>query len=170
MDDDLLWFGLGFLLIKVMSEYELEVIPTMERGGADVYDKLHPSERKHKNDLPGKGLTRAQIRSYVDHFGFAQPDVAVAIALAESGGVPNALGDIRDGKPISFGLWQINTRAHPQWSRDELMDPRRNAEAAFALSRGGTDWSAWSTWWQDASRRIGPGQGRYLRYMPKGGL
>lgn len=166
MDDDLIFLVGGFLALKAIAAYQDTVIPDLQKKGVDLYEKTHPQEAEHKNDLPGKQMTRAQIRAIVDHFAFAQPDVAVAIALAESGGIPNALGDVRDGVPISIGLWQINTRAWPQWSRAELIDPRRNAEAAFAISKGGTDWKHWSTWWQDASRKIGPGLGAYRKYMP----
>lgn len=165
MNDDLIYLIGGVLLLKALAEYQDKIVPAIEQKGADAYEVVHPSQARHANDLPGKALTRAQIRSYVDHFAFAQPDVAVAIALAESGGVPNALGDIRDGEPISIGLWQINTRAWPQWSRDELKDPKRNAEAAFAISKGGTDWRAWSTWWGNANTKTGPGQGAFRRYL-----
>jgi hypothetical protein len=168
VDDDLIYLIGGYLALRALADYQDKIVPAIEQKGAELFETVHPDQAAHANDLPGKAMTRAQIRAYVDHFAFAQPDVAVAIALAESGGVPNALGDIRDGVPISVGLWQINTRAWPQWTRGELKDPKRNAEAAFAISKGGTDWHDWSTWWKDPVHKIGPGQGAYLRFMPGG--
>lgn len=163
--DDLTILVLGYLAFKALSEYQDSIVPNMQQKGADLFEQLHPQQQGHANDLPGKQWTRAQIRELVDRHQFAQPEIAVAIALAESGGVPNALGDIRDGVPISIGLWQINYRAHPSWTREQLVDPEQNAAAAFQISKGGTDWRPWSTWWQNASARQGPGQGRYLKYM-----
>lgn len=168
MDDDILYLIGGALLLKAIAGYQDKIVPAIEQKGADAYEVLHPSEVQHANDLPGKGLTRKQVRWYVDHMAFAQPDVAVAICMAESGGVPNALTHEPNGA-LSVGLWQINTRAWPQWTREELADPKRNAEAAFAISKGGTDWRAWSTWWKDPRNKAGPGQGRFLNFMPKGG-
>lgn len=54
----------------------------------------------------------------------------------------------------SVGLWQIRTLRDPAaWGGndrlrdlDELRDPVAQARAAFAISKGGTDWTPWSTW------------------------
>ena len=67
------------------------------------------------------------------------PDWAVGPALAiiqcESGGNPWAIG--YEGE---MGLFQI----HPYWHPDATFDPEGNARAAYRISRGGTDWSAWT--------------------------
>jgi hypothetical protein len=76
--------------------------------------------------------------------GFPDPKLAAAIAMAESGGVPNALAST--AREYSVGLWQINTLTHPSYSRDALTDPAKNAAAAFEISQGGTNWRPWSTY------------------------
>lgn len=90
--------------------------------------------------------------------------IAAAIAMAESGGRTCArnLSGIED----SQGLWQINVRAHPAWAEQDLSDPAINAKAMLAVSGNGSNWTPWSTWWQDPQRRLGPGLGVYRRWLP----
>ena len=76
-------------------------------------------------------------------------DMAAAIAMAESGGDPGAVGD----GGTSFGLWQVHVPAHPEYTAQELLDPTENARAALAISRGGSDWTPWSTFNNGAYRR-----------------
>lgn len=86
--------------------------------------------------------------------GFPAGDSAVtaaAIALAESGGNPQAVGDLALGG--SYGLWQVNHPAHPQYSTSELLIPEYNAQAALAISNRGTNWAPWSTYTSGAYRR-----------------
>lgn len=66
---------------------------------------------------------------------FTQAVVATAIALAESGGNPNAVNTSSG----ATGLWQI----HPGGAR--YLDPKANARAAHRkyLTQG---WRAWTTW------------------------
>jgi cell wall-associated NlpC family hydrolase len=76
--------------------------------------------------------------------GFS-PDQAVtmtAIAMAESGGNSGAHNPHGED---SRGLWQINARAHPNLGRTNLYDPVQNARAAYEVSGGGRDVSAWTT-------------------------
>jgi hypothetical protein len=78
--------------------------------------------------------------------------VAVAIALAESGGNPSAIGDkkLAPERGPSIGLWQINigSKEHPEWSGLNLADPAVNASCMFVLysNRGGgfQDWSTFT--------------------------
>jgi Lysozyme like domain len=97
-------------------------------------------------------LTIQQLRDLARRSGFPLEsiDVAAAVAMAESGGHPDALGDF--GR--SFGLWQIHTPAHPQYRGADLFDPDYNARAAFAISKGGTDWSPWTTFRNGEFRRF----------------
>ncbi len=92
-------------------------------------------------------LSSAEIQNYASNAGFSDSDLstAVAIAMAESSGNPQALGDPILG--VSVGLWQINLHAHPEYSQQELFDPQTNANAAFAVySKAGSDFSPWSTY------------------------
>lgn len=87
------------------------------------------------------------IPGYARSAGFPGGDlaVAVAIAYAESGGNPNAVGDVDLGR--SIGLWQINLAAHPEYTEEELYDPQTNANAAFAIYQAaGNSFSPWTTY------------------------
>lgn len=78
---------------------------------------------------------------------------AVAIALAESGGNPNAHNGNAATGDDSYGLWQINMigsmgparrKQFGITSNAELYDPQINANAAWKLSSSGRVWSPWS--------------------------
>jgi len=97
--------------------------------------------------------------------GFPDPELAAAVAMAESGGNPCAQGDPNigvhpcdrlNGKSTSFGLWQINTTHNPQYDAKSLLDPQYNARAALAISKQGATWRPWSTFKNEA----------YLKWYP----
>lgn len=82
--------------------------------------------------------------------------IAICVGLAESKGDPQAEGDVdlqTDKWGPSVGLWQIRSLKNsekytkPDNLRvyDDLFDPIKNAEAAFEISKHGTDFSPWST-------------------------
>jgi hypothetical protein len=91
-------------------------------------------------------------------------DVAAAIAQAESGGCQYALAGPVDIRPVkactwtrtdgenSVGLWQINLRAHPTYSAPSIFGLLANAEAAVAISGGGTNFRPWTTYVSGAYR------------------
>lgn len=62
--------------------------------------------------------------------------MAAEIAKAESGGNPAAVSPTDD-----FGLWQING-SHGSLA---TLSPLGNARAAVAISGGGSNWEAWTT-------------------------
>jgi hypothetical protein len=62
--------------------------------------------------------------------------MAAEIAMAESGGNPAAVSPTDD-----FGLWQINGSHGSQ----ATLNPLANAEAAVAISGGGSSWGPWTT-------------------------
>lgn len=69
---------------------------------------------------------------------------ALGVVKSESGGDPsasNTLGSEED----SWGLWQINRMAHPQYSVAQLCDPVFNATVAYQLyaARG----NCYNDWW-----------------------
>lgn len=86
-------------------------------------------------------LTADQIAQYAAAAGPGDIGTAVAIALAESGGDTNAVGD----QGTSFGLWQIHLPAHPDISQQCAVDPACAARAAYAISNGWSNFHAWST-------------------------
>ena len=63
--------------------------------------------------------------------------MAASIAMAESGGNPNAISPTND-----YGLWQING-SHGALA---TLNPLGNAEAAVSISSNGTSWGAWTTY------------------------
>ena len=80
--------------------------------------------------------------------GFPDPALAAAIAMAESGGNPAAVGDTQPGVlGPSIGLWQIDLYFHPQYTQAELVDPAANARAAYAIwLAAGKKFTPWSTY------------------------
>lgn len=93
-----------------------------------------------------KGKTPKSISEYAANAGFEGFALveAVAIAYAESSGDPDAVGDVNRGR--SIGLWQINLRAHPEYTEEELHDPQTNANAAFAVyQQAGNSFTPWTT-------------------------
>lgn len=94
----------------------------------------------------GGWLTAPQIGQLAASAGFSGPDLitAVAVALAESSGNPNALGD----GGASYGLWQINVQYHPEFGPNfqALYDPATNAQAAYSVySAAGRSFKPWTT-------------------------
>jgi len=87
--------------------------------------------------------------------GFPDPNLAAAVAFAESGGNSQAQGDPRgpfgpvpNGASQSFGLWQVHVPSHPEYRghEPELLTPEFNARAALAISQNGANWQPWSTY------------------------
>src|SRR5215831_4489265 len=70
----------------------------------------------------------------------SQAPMAAAIAMAESGGNPNAINHNTDGS-IDRGLWQVNSVHGAQ----STLDPLANAKAAVAISSNGSNWNPWVT-------------------------
>lgn len=73
----------------------------------------------------------------IEVFGPAAP-AACAVAYCESGWNPDATG--AEGEMSYF-------QVHPRWHPDATYDPRGNAQAAYRISNGGYDWSAWTCGW-----------------------
>lgn len=98
-------------------------------------------------------------------------DEAAAIAQAESGGCQYAKAGPNDDRPVkactyryttgenSYGLWQVNRNAHPQYSASTLYDPLGAARAAVAISSNGRNFGPWSTYTN----------GAYRQYLESGG-
>lgn len=102
-----------------------------------------------------KPLPVADIYNLARSAGFSvdQAVIATAVALAESSGNPNNIGDVGLQNATwgpSIGLWQIRSvkaETGKGSSRDasHLKDPVFNAQAAYAISNHGTNWEPWTT-------------------------
>ena len=97
-------------------------------------------------------LSIEQLIALASGAGFSGPDLgtAVSIALAESGGNPQAYNPERAAGAAqghgSYGLWQIYITAHPEYSAAQLLDPAYNAAAAFSVYQSaGNSFHPWST-------------------------
>lgn len=102
-------------------------------------------------------LTMGQVYAYARQAGFA-PDTAViatAIAMAESGDNPSAVGDVNLETSYwgpSVGLEQIRTVKGQTGSGGDRdiqrvgNDPLQNMIAAYHISNGGRDFTPWSTY------------------------
>jgi hypothetical protein len=86
--------------------------------------------------------------------------IAVAIAMAESSGNPNAHNPTPPDN--SYGFWQINMlggmgperrAALGISSNEELFNPSVNARAMMMISANGTNWRPWSTFTNGAYRQ-----------------
>jgi hypothetical protein len=87
-------------------------------------------------------LNADQLRELVASVGLSgEPArIAVAVALAESSGRTDAIGD----GGASIGLWQIHMPSHPRFTKGELLTPGGNARAMMAVSGGGANWRPWT--------------------------
>lgn len=90
-------------------------------------------------------LTPAQIYDLLEPMGFWDVVTAIAVVLAESGGNTMAKFVNKDGS-IDRGLWQFNTRWHPEVTDAMAYDPAQASHAALSLSRGGRYWYSWSSY------------------------
>jgi Lysozyme like domain len=91
-------------------------------------------------------LSLDQLVSYAEGAGFSgdSANTAAAIAMAESGGDPDAINYSDPGG--SYGLTQINGAAWGSSAEDTLGDPQEAFDQMFAISNGGTNFSPWSSY------------------------
>ncbi len=112
-------------------------------------------------------LNFSELLTLAQGAGFVGQDAvtAAAIALAESGGNPNAYNPETAAGTApnmgSYGLWQIYLQAHPEFSIENLKDPKTNASAAFTTyQEAGNSFQPWSTF----------KSGAYTAYVPSGSV
>jgi MYXO-CTERM domain-containing protein len=89
-------------------------------------------------------LSLSELQALAVSLGFVDPALAAAVAMAESSGQTDAVGDVSIGR--SLGLWQIYIPSHPEADPARLFDPVYNGQIAYQISRGGADWRPWSTY------------------------
>lgn len=102
--------------------------------------------------------TPAQVAAIAASAGFKGQALtkAVAVALAESGGNPQAVNVNSDStRSRDRGLWQINSRWHPEVSDAQAFNPVECARAAYRISSGGRNWQPWATWPVAAGAQMG---------------
>jgi hypothetical protein len=104
-------------------------------------------------------LSDREIAGAVKAAGFprASWNVAVAVALAESGGNPDALNNKNTNGSSDYGLFQINSVHADLLKAHNWRDPTDNARMALAISSNGTNWRPW----------VAYTTGRYAAYLPR---
>lgn len=124
-------------------------------------------------------LTPAQIAAYASSAGLSGTalEIAVAIALGESGGKTDAVGDTALQNATwgpSIGLWQIRSlraQSGTGQSRDasRLKDPKFNAQSMMEISGGGKNWKPWSVYTSGAYIRHLDAARKAAKSAPNGG-
>lgn len=73
-----------------------------------------------------------QLKQFLRQAGWPEALVPLmaAVGMAESSGNSSAANTKGEN---SWGLWQVNRDAHPQWSAAQLQDPLFNARAAYEI-------------------------------------
>lgn len=123
-------------------------------------------------------LSPEQVARHAHDAGFRGQDltIAVAVALAESGGDPRAHNATPPDN--SYGLWQVNMlgamgparrREFGLESNRELFDPAVNARAANRISGDGQSWTPWTTYTSGAYKRHLDEARRGVDAMKRGG-
>jgi peptidoglycan hydrolase CwlO-like protein len=148
--------GLDESVRAIVEQERQRQLAEQARLQAELQAKLLAAQQQLINsgfsDARGSNvLTPQQIAVVAQKAGFTGSNlvIAVAVALAESGGNVNAHGDVTIGG--SFGLWQVYCKAHPDLippdNPDSVAwyDPYQNARWAYKIS-GGSNWHPWSTY------------------------
>jgi hypothetical protein len=96
-------------------------------------------------------MTPEQIARGVIARGFADPARATAVVLGESGGDTGLVSGRNADGTFDSGAWQINSGHFPGGKYDRglidqagALDWQRSTDFAYALSKGGNDFGAWS--------------------------
>ena len=116
-------------------------------------DKNEKILTKYEN---ATSLTDSQLVELLKAVGFKGKGLktAWAVAKAESNGRPFAFNGNTKTGDSSYGIFQINMLGNLGPDRRdkldldlnaELFSPVKNAQAVFYMTKGGNDWSSWST-------------------------
>jgi hypothetical protein len=127
-------------IVKPKTEVQLKK-ETLEKYSNTVYK-------------PSEMLTDAELIELLSTVGFEGKALKTAWAIAkrESNGRPLAYNGNRATGDSSYGIFQINMLGNLGVDRKEkfnlksnesLFDPTKNAEIAYYMTNGGTNWSAW---------------------------
>jgi hypothetical protein len=113
---------------------------------------------KYSNTVykPSEMLTDGELKELLQAVGFEGKALkqAWAIAKAESNSRPLAYNGNRKTGDSSYGIFQINMLGELGIDRKEkfdlksnilLFDPVINAEITYYMTKGGTNWSSWSS-------------------------
>lgn len=109
-------------------------------------------------------LTPIEVGRYCQQAQFSGSSIVMAIAIAgaESNWNPAAIGDVALENATwgpSIGMWQVRT-LKAETNTSQIRDvnwlsnnPLHQAQAAYVISSGGTNWTPWSTYTNGAYKR-----------------
>ena len=137
-----------------LSKQEAVVFATPKVAFLLSMDKNEEILTKYKN---AHSLTDSQLVELLKAVGFKGQALktAWAVAKAESNGRPFAFNGNTKTGDSSFGIFQINMLGNlgpdrrDRYSLDlnaELFSPVKNAEIVYRMTKGGIDWSSWSSY------------------------
>jgi hypothetical protein len=115
----------------------LLVAPAVATPSAALADGATPAVATSGPDLC------AQV-GYTAGFRGTYLVTAVEVGMAESSCNPSATG--QNATSYDRGLWQINSYWHSEVTDVCAYNAQCNANAAYRISSGGTNWSQWSTY------------------------
>ena len=149
---------------SIVPNHTLKSNGFFRAGGGDV------SAGGHRLAGSKQALTDEQLRNILTAAGFQgnSLETAMAVARAESGGIPGRHSDPSLTKDDSYGLFQINMLGKMGVERDaqykkafgnigyknrnSLYDPYINAKIAYEISKKGT---VWKDAWVRSSEKLG---------------
>jgi hypothetical protein len=89
----------------------------------------------------------AQLQALTRQAGFPESEIAKAAAIwmYESSGDPSAVNDGSSTNTVEYsvGLAQINTRAHKNYTVEQLKNPDINLKEALRIWRGRPNYADW---------------------------
>lgn len=139
---------------NILSKQEAVVFATPEVAFVLSEDKNEAVLSKYEN---ATSLTDSQLVELLKAVGFKGKALrtAWAVAKAESNGRPFAFNGNTNTGDSSYGIFQINMLGalgpdrRDKFELDlnaELFSPVKNAEIVYHMTKGGVDWSSWSSY------------------------
>lgn len=143
------------LVSEVPAQY-LVMTPKEEKLQAQQLKKETLEKFSNTVYRPSDLLSDKQLKDLLKAVGFEGKalKMAWAVAKSESNGRPMAYNGNRSTGDSSYGIFQINMLGKLGVDRKEkfelrsnilLFDPVINAEITYYMTRGGSDWSSWTS-------------------------
>lgn len=157
--------GLVILLVPLVVE-AMNQEPVMEKTTTvigsesfeNAFDKAWERRAQKPVEKKKKTVSHSQIESYIRKVFYETPDIAVAVAHAESNLIECAHGDKNNKLATkgSWGIFQINVAVHTDKIRGDVCDWKDNIDIARKIYlEAGKKWTPWGAYTD----------GRYKEYL-----
>lgn len=156
--------------------FQIQLTAEQKKVLDNKVQKLHKknlpaSKRQAPTDVKKRGVW---LKELLREAGFRGKGLktAWAVAMKESTGRPKAYNGNTATGDNSYGIFQINMigdlgvarrEKFGLKSNKELFDPLTNAKAAYYMTQGGTNWSAWDI--DSSGYNGGVSRSRYLEWL-----